>query len=185
MQQEVIVAGFGGQGILLAGQLLAYAGLMENKEVAWFPSYGPEMRGGTANCTVIVSPRRISSPVVEEPSAALVFNLPSLLKFESKVKPGGLLLINSTLVERQPERKDLYAYLVPANEVAQSLGHIRVANMVMLGAYLELTRAVSMASVLKVLEKTLPEQSRYLLPVNQKAMELGAQVVRRATAIGA
>jgi 2-oxoglutarate ferredoxin oxidoreductase subunit gamma len=185
MQHDVIIAGFGGQGVLLAGQLLAYAGLMENKEVAWFPSYGPEMRGGTANCTVIVSPRKISSPVVEEPSAALVLNLPSMLKFEPIIRPGGFLLINSSLVERQPGRKDIYAYLVPANEIAQNLGHIKVANMVLLGAYLELTGAVSMSSMLKALEKTLPEHRQYLLPVNQKAMEMGAQAVRRVAAIGA
>jgi len=185
MLRNLVIAGFGGQGILLAGQLLACAGLMEDKEVTWFPSYGPEMRGGTANCTVILSLKRISSPLIEEPDAALVFNQPSLLKFVSKIKHGGLLLINSSLVEQQPERKVLYVYLVPANEIAQNLGHIKVANMVMLGAYLELTRAVSMATVLKCLEQTLPEQHRNLLSVNKKAMELGAQSVRRATAIGA
>jgi 2-oxoglutarate ferredoxin oxidoreductase subunit gamma len=177
VQHEVLVAGFGGQGVLLTGQLLAYGGLLENKEVTWFPSYGPEMRGGTANCIVVVSGKRIASPVVERPGAALVFNQPSLLKFEAKVRPGGLLLVNSTLVAQPPERKDLYTYLVPANEVAQSLGHILVANMVMLGAYLELTGAVSVSSVLKALEKNLSEQRRHLLSVNREAMERGAQLV--------
>lgn len=177
MQHEVLVAGFGGQGVLLTGQLLAYGGLLENKEVTWFPSYGPEMRGGTANCIVIVSHKRIASPVVEKPGAALVFNQPSLLRFEAKVRSGGLLLVNSTLVAQLPERKDLYTYLVPANEVAQSLGQLLVANMVMLGAYLELTGAVSVSSVLKALEKTLSEQRRHLLSVNREAMERGAQLV--------
>lgn len=177
MQHEVLVAGFGGQGVLLTGQLLAYGGLLENKEVTWFPSYGPEMRGGTANCIVVVSDKRIASPVVERPGAVLVFNQPSLLKFAAKVKSGGLLLVNSTLVTQPPERKDVYTYLLPANEMAQRLGHILVANMVMLGAYLELTGVVSRSSVLKALEKTLSEQRRHLLPVNREAMERGAQLV--------
>ncbi|KKM12932.1 2-oxoacid:ferredoxin oxidoreductase subunit gamma [Clostridiales bacterium PH28_bin88] len=185
MLHEVVVAGFGGQGVLLTGQLLAYAGMLEDKQVAWIPSYGPEMRGGTANCTVTVSEQEISSPVVEEPSAALIFNLPSLAKFESRVRPGGILLINSSLVDRKSNRKDLHVYEIPANEIADTLGNGRVANMVMLGAYLELTGAVSVASVMKALEKVLPEHRHNLLPLNQKAMEMGAKAVRKVAAIGA
>lgn len=182
-QNEIIVAGFGGQGVLLTGQLLAYAGLLEGKQVAWVPSYGPEMRGGTANCSVIIAGHAIGSPLVEEPGAALVFNQPSLDKFAGRVRPGGLLLVNSSIVDTSDvKRRDLQVYHVPANEIAARLGNDRVANMVMLGAYLELTGAVSVDSVLAALAKVLPASKHKLLEINRKAAEMGAVAVRRPLA---
>lgn len=139
MKQEFIIAGFGGQGVLLLGQMLAYAGMLEGKQVSWMPSYGPEMRGGTANCTVVISDEEIGSPVVSQPSCVIALNLPSLDKFEPMVKPGGLLLINSSLVDREPRRDDIKAVALPATEIASELGNIRVTNMVALGALVQLT----------------------------------------------
>jgi len=183
MQHEIIVAGFGGQGVLLTGQLLAYAGLLEGKQVAWVPSYGPEMRGGTANCSVIISDRSIGSPLVDEPGAALVFNQPSLDKFEKHIRNRGLLLINSSTVDtRGVKRKDLQVHHIPANEIAARLGNDRVVNMVMLGAYLELTGVVSIDSVLAALAKVLPVNKHSLLTVNRKAAEAGALSVHHPLA---
>ncbi|MCX6826215.1 MAG: 2-oxoacid:acceptor oxidoreductase family protein, partial [candidate division Zixibacteria bacterium] len=138
-QQEVTLAGFGGQGIMLAGQLLAYAGMAEGKQVVWIPSYGPEMRGGTAYCTVVVSEQRIGSPIITNPQSACVFNKPSLEKFGKLVSPGGLLLINSSLIDSVSGRTDITEYLVPANEIAMSLGNPKVINIIMLAAYVEIS----------------------------------------------
>ncbi len=139
MQNDVIMAGFGGQGVLLIGKMLAYAGMHEGKEVSWLPSYGPEMRGGTANCTVVISDRPVGSPVIRSPRAVLAMNLPSLDKFEPDVRPGGLLLINTSLIARKSTRDDVTIIDVPANEIANELGNPRGANMVALGAYLGAT----------------------------------------------
>ena len=136
MQQEVIIAGFGGQGVLFAGLLLAYAAMDEGKDVTWIPSYGPEMRGGTANCTVVVSDEEIGSPFVKNPSAVLAMNLPSLDKYEKLVKPGGVLVVNASMVNREVERKDINVVSLPANEIADEAGSKRAVNMVMLGALL-------------------------------------------------
>jgi len=183
MQHEIIVAGFGGQGVLLTGQLLAYAGLLEGKQVAWVPSYGPEMRGGTANCSVIISGRSIGSPLVDEPGAAIVLNQPSLEKFENRIRGRGLLLINPCTVDTgDMKRKDLQVHQIPANEIAARLGNDRVANMVILGAYLELTGAVSIDSVLAALAKVLPVNKHGLLAVNRKAADAGALSVRHPLA---
>jgi len=183
MQHEIIVAGFGGQGVLLTGQLLAYAGLLEGKQVAWVPSYGPEMRGGTANCSVIISDRSIGSPLVDEPGAALIFNQPSLDKFAKRLRNRGLLLINSSTVDDESlKRKDLQVHQIPANEMAARSGNDRAANMVLLGAYLELTGVVSIDSVLAALAKVLPVNKHSLLTVNRKAAETGALSVRRPRA---
>ena len=173
MTHEIIVAGFGGQGVLFTGQLLAYAALAEGREVSFIPSYGPEMRGGTAHCAVVISDEEISSPLVEEPGAALVFNLPSLARFEPRVKPGGLLLLNSSLVHRPVQRNDLLVCRVPASEIAAGLGLDRVANMVMLGAYLALSRAVSPETVRRLLEEKIFARSPQLLEVNRQALEAG------------
>ncbi|MFZ5632005.1 MAG: 2-oxoacid:acceptor oxidoreductase family protein [Bacillota bacterium] len=178
MPEEVLVAGFGGQGVLLTGQLLAYAGMLESREVAWIPSYGAEMRGGTAHCTAIISDEDIFSPVVEKFSSALIFNLPSLLKFEPRIKPGGLLLVNSSLVKAQPKRKDIKVYRVPANELAVKAGLDRAANMVMLGAYLEVTGILPPDAVIRALEKVLPPHRRHTLSANRQAMLEGAEAVR-------
>ena len=177
MQREVIMAGFGGQGILLIGKMLAYAGMHEGKEVSWLPSYGPEMRGGTCNCTVVVSDKPVGSPVIRSPRAVLAMNLPSLEKFEADIRPGGLLLINSSLISRGSEREDLTVIEVPANEIATELGNPRGANMVALGAYLGATDAVSIDEVVSVIRETFAAKPG-VIDVNiealQKGYELGA-----------
>ncbi|AVX20069.1 MULTISPECIES: 2-oxoacid:acceptor oxidoreductase family protein [Carboxydocella] len=177
MLHEIIMAGFGGQGIMSMGQLLTYAGMFEGKHVAWIPSYGPEMRGGTANCGVTVSDRPISSPVVFNPTAAIIMNIPSLDKFEPAVKPGGLILVNSSLVDRQVKRTDIKAFYIPANEIAEELGNPRVAGMVILGALVALTSMVSFKSLEEALKKVLPEYRHKLIPLNMQALERGATYV--------
>lgn len=174
MSEQVILAGFGGQGMLLAGQLLAYAGLAENKNVSWLPSYGPEMRGGTANCCVIVSDEEVGSPIVTEADTVIVMNRPSLDKYESYVKKGGLLIINSTLIDKKAERNDIEVLYVPANDLAEQAGSVKAANMVVLGTYLQKTKVVSERSVIAALEKIMGEKKSKLIPLNEKALELGA-----------
>jgi 2-oxoglutarate ferredoxin oxidoreductase subunit gamma len=180
MQNDVIMAGFGGQGILLIGKMLAYAGMHEGKEVSWLPSYGPEMRGGTCNCTVVISDRPVGSPVIRSPRAVLAMNLPSLDKFEHDVRPGGLLLINSSLINRDPARTDLTVVKVPANEIANSLGNPRAANMVALGAYLGATGAVSVAEVEAVVRETFSAKPQ-LVESNLLALHRGFAVGAAAT----
>jgi len=141
-QREVVFAGFGGQGVMTAGQLLAYAGMEEGKQVVWIPSYGPEMRGGTANCTIVISDDRIGSPIINNPMSACVFNRPSLERFGPAIKKDGLLLINSTLIDIRTGRDDITEMLIPANEVAIKAGSPKAANMVMLAAYVEATDIV-------------------------------------------
>ena len=179
LNERIICAGFGGQGVMLMGQLISYAGMLEGKEVSWLPSYGPEMRGGTANCSVMVSERPIGSPVItDDATVAMVLNLPSLDKFESDVIAGGKLLINSSLIEKKASRTDIDAYYIPANEIAIELGNPRVANMIMLGAFLELTKTVEVASVMTALKKIFGESKAHLMPINEEAMMRGAQVVK-------
>ena len=175
MQKEVTISGFGGQGILFAGQLLAYAAMDEGLNVTWYPSYGPEMRGGTANCMVIVSNEEIGAALVRQPAAALVLNLPSLDKYEPLVKPGGLLVVDSSLVEKKVERTDLRVVYVPATQLAEEIGNRRMANMVMLGALLANFDILSSEALEKALTEHLPERHRKLLPANFKAMAAGAQ----------
>lgn len=178
MTEKVIMAGFGGQGIMSIGKMLAYAGMLEGKEVTWLPSYGPEMRGGTANCGVIVSDKFIGSPVItDDASAALVLNLPSLTKFEENVVKGGNIIINSSLIDKKPQRGDIKAYYVPANELAAELGNAKAANMVMLGAYIELSKIVSIDATLKAFLKVFGEERAKLLPLNEKALKKGAEAV--------
>ncbi len=176
MQEEVIFAGFGGQGVLLIGQLVTYAGMIEGANVSWMPSYGPEMRGGTANCTVVVSSREVSSPLVVEPTSLIALNKPSLDKFTPWVKPGGLIIYNSSLIESLPERTDVRVLAVPANEVANEIGDIRIANMVALGAYLATTRAVGCNTVLDAMKKVLPERRHNLIPLNRQALARGIEI---------
>jgi len=175
---DVIMAGFGGQGVMLMGQLLTYAGMVENKQVSWMPSYGPEMRGGTANCTVVVSDEPVGSPVVSQPAAVIAMNLPSLDKFEKSVKPGGVLIYNSSLIHKEPTRTDIKVIAVPANEIATELGNTRVANMVALGALLAATNAVSIASVETALKKALPAHRQDLLPLNLQAIARGGEMAK-------
>jgi len=179
MEQRVIMAGFGGQGVMSMGQLLAYAGMLENKNVTWLPSYGPEMRGGTANCHVIVSDKEIAAPVISEATAAIIMNRPSLDKFENSVVPGGVIFVNSSLINRKVQRTDVEVYEIPANEIALEMGNLKVANMVMLGAFLEKTKIVDPESVLESLKKVLGESKANLIPINREALKRGAEVIKK------
>jgi len=179
MQNDVIIAGFGGQGVLLIGKILAYAGMRQGREVSWFPSYGPEMRGGTANCTVVMSDRSVGSPVVERPRALLAMNLPSLDKFESSVKPGGLILYNTTLIHRDVQRRDVTVVKVPANEVANDLKNPRGANMVALGAYVGATDAVALETVVEVVRETFAGKAA-VVGANIEALNRGHALGRAA-----
>jgi 2-oxoglutarate ferredoxin oxidoreductase subunit gamma len=179
MQTEIIIAGFGGQGILFAGQVLAYAALDEGMEVTWIPSYGPEMRGGTANCTVIISNEEIGSPTVRNPKAALVFNLPSFDKYEPLVVPDGVLIANASLINRSFARQDIKAVMIPAVEIAETIGDKRLTNMVMLGAMIEKLPVLSIEALEKTLEDHLPARHKRLLPLNSQALQQGAEFARR------
>ncbi|MCT4541909.1 MAG: 2-oxoacid:acceptor oxidoreductase family protein [Vallitalea sp.] len=178
MTEQVIIAGFGGQGVMSIGQILTYAGMTEDKQVSWLPSYGPEMRGGTANCNVIVSNKPVASPIVTNATCGIILNKPSLYKFEKLVKEDGKLIINSSLIDVKASRNDINVYYINANEIAVELGNSKIANMVMLGAYLELTKVVSIDSVAKALKKVLGKTKEHLIPINMKAMERGALCVR-------
>jgi 2-oxoglutarate ferredoxin oxidoreductase subunit gamma len=183
MQTEIIIAGFGGQGVLFGGQLMAYAALDIGMEVSWIPSYGPEMRGGTANCTVIIADEEIGSPTVRHPKAAVVFNLPSFDKYEPLVIPGGVLIANQSLINRDFQRNDLISIMVPANEIAESIGNKRLTNMVLLGALLEALPVLTIESVQKTLETHLPQRHKHLLPMNAQALRQGAELVQRQLAV--
>lgn len=178
MEERIIIAGFGGQGVMAIGQILTYAGMIENRHVSWLPSYGPEMRGGTANCGVIISDEPVGSPVVVNATAAIVMNKPSLDKFEPTVEKGGKLFINSSLIDQKSQREDIEVYYIPANEVANELGNARVANMVMLGAYLEVTKIVDLESIIEGFKKVFGEKGDKLLHINKEALKKGAEVVR-------
>ena len=174
MQTDIIIAGFGGQGVLTTGQLLAYAALDEKKEVTWIPSYGPEMRGGTANCTVIIADEEIGSPMVKNPSAVIAFNQPSLEKYESLMKPGGVLVINQSMVEKKVIRKDLKVVYIDANTIAEKIGDKRMTNMVLLGGLLANLPVLPIKAIEKALEQHLPERHKKLLPLNYQALKEGA-----------
>jgi 2-oxoglutarate ferredoxin oxidoreductase subunit gamma len=175
MQTEIILAGFGGQGILFAGQLLAYAAMDAGMEVTWIPSYGPEMRGGTANCTVIIADEDIGAPTVRNPKAALVFNLPSFDKYEPLVVPNGVLIANRSLVDRGFARQDLKAVMIPANELAEELGDKRLTNMVMVGAMLEKLPVLTIDAVEKALDDHMPKRHKHLLESNYRALRKGME----------
>lgn len=178
MLEEIYIAGFGGQGALSTGQLLAHAGVTEGKSVSYVPFYGVEKRGGVANCGVTISDRQISSPIVTEPSALIVMNNLSLERFENAVVPGGLIIINSSLVESPVTRSDVKVVKIRANEEAEALGDSRVANNVILGALLELTGVVSIKTVEESLKEVLPKRHHDMIPVNVKALEKGAELAR-------
>jgi 2-oxoglutarate ferredoxin oxidoreductase subunit gamma len=173
MQQEIIVSGFGGQGTLFAGQLLAYAAMDSGYHVTWIPSYGPEMRGGKARCTVVVADEEIGSPLVRQPGAVIVLNLPSMEAFEPAVKPGGVLVVNSSLVPRKSERTDIRVLYVPASEMATELGNVRLANVICLGALVQLTDVVPVEAIEQALDDHLPERHRRLLGLNKEALHKG------------
>lgn len=180
MLHEMIFAGFGGQGVLAIGQLLAYAGMLEDKKVAWMPAYGPEMRGGTANCTVIVSNENVGSPVVTEPSVILAMNEPSLDKFEAALKKDGILIYNSSLISRKPKRKDIKAFGINANEIATELGNTKAANMVTLGTLIKATQAVDINTVVNSINKIFPNFSNKQLDLNVSALYKGMELAKEA-----
>lgn len=173
MQTEIVLSGFGGQGILFAGQLLAYSALDKDKHVTWFPSYGPEMRGGTAHCTVIISDESIGAPVVKYPQGVIVMNLPSLERYEPFVIEGGVLVINSSLVDRSANRDDIIVLEVPANEIAEEIGNLRLANLVMVGALIQKLPVLDLNTLVGALENHIPERHRELIEVNKQALEKG------------
>jgi 2-oxoglutarate ferredoxin oxidoreductase subunit gamma len=177
MLEEIIIAGFGGQGVMSMGQLLAYAGMLEGKGVSWLPSYGPEQRGGTANCAVVINDEPVGSPLITMPSTAIVLNNPSFDKFEPKVRPGGLLIIDSSLVVRISDRKDLKIIELNATDMANDLGNARVANMILLGAFLEQTKIVTEDSVIESLKNVLSEDKHHLIDINKQALKKGASLV--------
>jgi 2-oxoglutarate ferredoxin oxidoreductase subunit gamma len=179
MTEEIIIAGFGGQGVLSMGKILAYSGIMQNKEVSWFPSYGPEMRGGTANVTVILSDERISSPVLNDYDTAILLNQQSIDKFEYKVKKNGLLLYDSNGITRHPDRKDINIFRVDAADESSRMSTTRTFNMIVLGAYLKIRPIVDMTNVIKGLQKSLPARYHKLIPVNEEAIKRGMSIVSK------
>ncbi len=180
MTEEIIIAGFGGQGVLSMGKILAYSGIMQDKEVSWFPSYGPEMRGGTANVTVIISDERVSSPVLNEYDTAILLSQQSLDKFESKVKKGGLLLYDDNGITRHPERKDIDVRVVKAAAEATKMSSSKTFNMIVLGAYLKIKPIVELDNVRLGLKKSLPKRHHHLIPANEQAISRGMEIVRKA-----
>ena len=176
MKADLVIAGFGGQGVLFAGQLLAHCALDAGLHTTWYPSYGPEMRGGTANCTVVISDEPIGSPVVARPQAAIVLNLPSLERYEPLVRPGGLLVVNASLIDRPVLRADVDVVEVAADAAAAELGEARLTNMVLLGALLARLPLFTLEQVMTTLEKVLPERHRRLLSANRAALERGFEL---------
>jgi 2-oxoglutarate ferredoxin oxidoreductase subunit gamma len=179
MTNKIICAGFGGQGLMSLGMLLTYAGMLENKEVSWCPSYGAEMRGGTANCSVVISDVQVGSPVISNDATVVVaMNLPSLLKFEDSLLPGAKIFINSSLIERKTSRTDIDAYYIPANDIAGELGNLKIANMVMLGALLKVLPIVKTESILLAFPKVFGENKAKFVPMNKEAIEKGANSIK-------
>ncbi|OQY27625.1 MAG: 2-oxoacid:ferredoxin oxidoreductase subunit gamma [Anaerolineaceae bacterium 4572_5.1] len=178
METSIIISGFGGQGTLFSGQVLAYAGLDAGKYVTWIPSYGPEMRGGTARCTVIISDDEIGSPLTRNPAVVLAMNLPSLDRYEEALQSGGVLIANSSLINRKINRDDVRDFYVPAAEMAEKIGNPRLANMVMVGALLEAEEILPLAVVKKALENHLPARHHKTLPSNFEAMDQGATFIK-------
>lgn len=179
-EQEIIIAGFGGQGVLSMGRLIAYAGMIEGKEVSWMPSYGPEMRGGTANCIVIVSDSRISSPIITKFDSAILLNQPSVDKFEKAIKPGGLLIYEQSTVIHPPTRTDIEIIGISAIEEADKLQAKQVANMIMAGAFLEKRPILKIETLIEALKKALPPRRHNLIPLNEQALSRGRELVKQA-----
>ncbi len=178
MTEEIIIAGFGGQGVLSMGKILAYSGVMGDKEVSWMPSYGPEMRGGTANVTVIISDERISSPILNSFDTAIILNQQSLDKFEKSVKPGGLLIYDPNGIMRHPERRDINIYSIEAADEASKIGLSKVFNMVVLGGFLQLKPIIQAEFIRKGLEKSLPQRHHGMIPENERAIETGKGIIK-------
>ena len=179
MQEEMIIAGFGGQGVLSMGQILCYSGVMENKEVSWMPSYGPEMRGGTANCIAIISDTKISSPILTKFDTVIALNQPSLDKFESAVKPGGLLIFEASTILNPPTRTDIDIVPIEAANEATKLKNSRVMNMIVLGAFLQKKPIIKMENILEGIKKVLPDRYHHLIPLNEQAIEKGKELAQK------
>lgn len=178
MTEEIIIAGFGGQGVLSMGKILAYSAMMQDKEVSWMPSYGPEMRGGTANVTVILSDERISSPILDTFDTGIILNQQSMDKFEDEIKPGGMLLYDGNGITRHPQRKDINIYRVDATDEAAKIGMAKVFNMIVLGAYIKLKKIVEMDDVVLGLKKSLPKRYHHMIPDNENAIHRGMEIVQ-------
>ena len=178
MTEEIIIAGFGGQGVLSMGQILCYSGVMQNKEVSWMPSYGPEMRGGTANCTAIISDEEISSPVLNTYDTAIVLNQPSMDKFEDTVKPGGLLIYESNGMIRKPKRTDINICVIDAYEASVKMKNTKVFNMIVIGGFLKIRPIIEIENVIKGLQKVLPERYHHLIPLNEEAIRKGMEIIK-------
>lgn len=173
MTTQILLAGFGGQGILFSGKFLAYDGLLEDKEVTWLPSYGPEMRGGTANCSVIISTNKIGSPIVANPDILMAMNLPSLDKFENDTVEGGKIFVDSSLIERKVKRTDVEAYYIPATKIASDEGLTGLANMILIGYIIKKTDLIPYENIKPTLEKLVPPKKAHLIDANLKAIEIG------------
>ncbi|SNR60582.1 2-oxoacid:acceptor oxidoreductase family protein [Lutibacter flavus] len=181
MTEEIIIAGFGGQGVLSMGKILAYSGIMQDQEVSWMPSYGPEMRGGTANVTVILSDERISSPYLKVFDTAIILNQQSMDKFEESVKPGGILLYEPNGISQHPTRTDINIYQIDGNKISTEMGNKKIFNMVVLGAYLKIKPTVELNNVIEGLKKSLPERYHHLIPLNEEAITKGMNSVKLYT----
>ena len=179
MKKEIIIAGFGGQGVLSMGKILAYAGLLEGKEVSWMPSYGPEQRGGTANVTVILSDERISSPVLNQYDIAIILNQPSMDKFEDKIKPGGILIYDGYGIHTLTDRTDITIYRVDAMDTATEMKNEKAFNMLILGGLLQVQPMVHIENILLGLKKSLPERHHHLLPMNEAAIHKGMEIIQQ------
>jgi len=177
MIKSVIIAGFGGQGIMLMGKIIAEAAMFEGLNVTWLPSYGPEMRGGTANCTVIIGDEPIGSPVVDSPDVVVAMNIPSMIKFEEVLKKDGIMLINSSVIDREPTRKDIKIYKIDANKIADMVGNAKVLNMVTLGAFAKITGFIKIEAIGKALEETFASKNKKLVDLNLQAVENGMKLV--------
>jgi len=180
MYEDLIIAGFGGQGIIFAGKLLSYAGLREGKEVTYFPAYGAEMRGGTANCTVVVSDSPISSPIVSRPKNAIMMRYPSYVKFLPRISPEGRAVVNSSLVSDNSGRENVEVIRIPANEIAEEIGSSRIANMVILGAWVKKSRILSLESLVLSLGQVISTSNKDLLSLNEEALRRGSHFVSSA-----
>jgi 2-oxoglutarate ferredoxin oxidoreductase subunit gamma len=183
MTEEILIAGFGGQGILSMGKIMAYSAVMQDMEVSWMPSYGPEMRGGTANVIVIISNERISSPIIRHFDTAIILNQQSLDKFEKSVKPGGVLIYDTNGITRHPQRKDIAIYRVDAAEEAAKMENSKTFNMIVLGGYLKVRPIIKLENVIKGLKKSLPERYHNLIPMNEKALQRGLEIIVPITQI--
>ncbi|SDY85842.1 2-oxoglutarate ferredoxin oxidoreductase subunit gamma [Evansella caseinilytica] len=177
MVEELIIAGFGGQGVMSMGQLLAYGAMEEGKHVSWLPSYGPEQRGGTANVSVVISPQAVGSPVIDFPTSAIVLNTPSFERFAPLVRSGGKMFIQSDLVDCTTQREDIHCYSIPASSIAEKLGNQRVAGTVLLGAFIEKTGILSKGSLTAALNQVFGEKKKHLLPLNIAALEAGQRYI--------